>query len=167
MMGEKELRKEIKEMRAQVAELSEAIEKVTKPYQDVLGRMEELQDIARRYFSLLDLYQKYGDISPEMVVPGLKDPISKEIVKALFDKGDRNISQIAEAVKKRRGTASRRIVREKLEHLVEDGVVTAKVEGKTRRFRISDEVLEKWSQVLGLHKYEGQHGNKQNKKEGE
>ncbi len=166
-MGEEELLKEIKEMRAQVAQLSEAIDKVARPYQEVIGQLEELQDIARRYFSLLDLYQRYGDISPEIVVPGLKDPISKEIVKVLFDKGDRNISQIAEAIKQRRGSSSRRIVREKLEKLVEDGVVSATMEKKTKRFSISNEVLQKWSQVLGLHKYEGQPMISQNKKEGE
>ena len=166
-MGEEELRREIRQMRDQVAQLSEAIDKVTGPYHEVLGRMEELQEVARRYFSLLDLYQRYGGISPDIVVPGLRDPISREVVKVLFDKGDRNISQIAEAVRQRRGTASRRIVREKLERLVEDGVVTATKDGKTRWFSVSDEVVRKWSEVLGLHKYEGQPRSDQGKTEGE
>ncbi len=166
-MGEEELLKEIKEMRNQVAQLSKAVDKVARPYQEVIGQLEELQEIARRYFSLLDLYQRYGGISPEIVVPGLKDPISKEIVKVLFDKGDRNISQIAEAIKQRRGSSSRRIVREKLEKLVEEGVVSSTMDKKTRRFSISEEVLQKWSQVLGLHKYEGQPKNSRNKKEGD
>ena len=166
-MGEEELKDEIKELRNQIAILSEALEQVTKPYQQVLSQIEMLQDVARRYFGLLDLYQKYGEISPETVVPGLKDPISQEIVKTLFDKGDRNISQIAEQIKQRRGTASRRIVRERLEKLVEEGVVTMSTDSKTRRFSVSDEVLKKWSQVLGLHKYQGQHSQDKDKKEGE
>ena len=166
-MGEEDLKKEIKGLREQVSQLAEALEMATKPYQKVLSQMEELQGVARRYFGLLELYQRYGEISPEVIVPGLKDPISKEIVNILFDKGDRNISQIAEQMKQRRGTSSRRIVRERLEKLVEQGVVVVSSEGKQRRFSISEEVVQKWSQLLGLKKYEGQHSTDQGKKEGE
>src|SRR2546422_328811 len=90
------------------------------------------------------------------VLPGLKDPISKEIVKALFEKGDRNISQITEAVKARRGTASRRIVRDRLEAMERDGVVVASGPGKVRTFSVSQAVVDKWSQVLGLAKSQEQ-----------
>ncbi len=166
-MGEEELKDEIKELKDQISNLSEALERVTKPYQQVLGQIEVLQDVARRYFGLLDLYQKYGEISPDIIVPGLKDPISQEIVRVLFDKGDRNISQIADQIRQRRGSASRRIVRERLDRLVADGVVTVSSEGKQRRFSVSDEVVQKWSQVLGLHKYEGQPSQDKDKKEGE
>jgi len=166
-MGEEEIKNEIKELKDQIAVLSEALERVTKPYQQVIGQMEVLQDVARRYFSLLDLYQRYGEVSPEVIVPGLKDPISQQIVRILFDKGDRNISQIAEQMRQRRGSASRRIIRERLDKLVADGVVTASEEGKQRRFSVSDEVVQKWSQVLGLNKYDGQPSKDTGKKEGE
>lgn len=166
-MGEEELKEEIKGLREQVAQLAEALEVAAEPYQKVLSQLDELQGVARRYFGLLELYQRYGEISPEVIVPGLKDPISLEIVKILFDKGDRNISQIAEQMKQRRGSASRRIVRERLEKMVADGVVTVSSESKQRRFSISEEVVQKWSQMLGLHKYEGQPSSTQGKKEGE
>ncbi len=166
-MGEEELEKEIRGLKEQVAQLAEALEMATKPYQKVLRQMDELQGVARRYFGLLELYQKYGEISPEVIVPGLRDPISKEIINILFDKGDRNISQIADQMKQRRGSSSRRIVRERLEKLVEQGAVVVSSEGKQRRFSISDDVVQKWSQLLGLQKYEGQHSNDQGKKEGE
>jgi DNA-binding transcriptional ArsR family regulator len=166
-MGEEDLHDEIRELKVQIAQLSEALETAVKPYQKVLGQLEELQGVARRYFGLLELYQRYGEISPEVVIPGLKDPISQEIVKILFDKGDRNISQIAEQMRQRRGSASRRIVRERLDKLIEDGVVTVSTDGKQRRFSISDEVVKKWSQLLGLQKYEGQPSSIQGKKEGE
>ena len=165
-MGEEDLKDEIKELKNQIADLSQALEQVTKPYQQVLSQIEVLQEVARRYFNLLDLYQRYGGISPEIIVPGLKDPISQEIVRILFDKGDRNISQIAEQMRQRRGSASRRIVRERIDRLVADGVVTVSIEGKQRRFGVSDEVVQKWSQVLGLSKYEGQPIQNQGIKEG-
>jgi DNA-binding transcriptional ArsR family regulator len=151
-MGDEDLRKEIQDLRDQMEALNAAFERVAKPYGQLFDYLDRFQGIAKSYFRVLDLYQKFGSVSPEIVVPGLKDPISKEIVKALFEKGDRNISQVTDAVKARRGTASRRIVREKIESLVKDGVVVQSGEGKIRTFSIAPVVVEKWSQVLGLSK---------------
>ena len=155
-MGDQDLRKEIQELREQVEVLNAALDRVARPYGQLFEYLERFQGIAKSYFRVLDLYQKYGSVSPEVVVPGLKDPISKEILKALFEKGDRNISQITEAVKARRGTASRRIVRGKLESLVAQGTVVAEGDAKVRTFAIAPAVVEKWSQVLGLAKSEEQ-----------
>ena len=151
-MGDEDLRKEIQDLRDQMEALNAAFERVAKPYGQLFDYLDRFQGIAKSYFRVLDLYQKFGSVSPEIVVPGLKDPISREIVKALFEKGDRNISQVTDAVKARRGTASRRIVREKIESLVKDGVVVESGEGKIRTFSIAPAVVEKWSQVLGLSK---------------
>jgi len=151
-MGDEDLRKEIQELRDQMEALSAAFDRIAKPYGQLFEYLDRFQGIAKSYFRVLDLYQKYGEVSPEIVVPGLKDPISKEIVKALFEKGDRNVSQITDAVKSRRGTASRRIVREKLEALARDGVVLQGGHSKIRTFAIAPGVVEKWSQVLGLAK---------------
>jgi DNA-binding transcriptional ArsR family regulator len=151
-MGDEDLRKEIQDLRDQMQALNGALDRISKPYGQLFDYLDRFQGIARSYFRVLDLYQKFGAVSPEIVVPGLKDPISKEIVKALFEKGDRNVSQVTEAVKARRGTASRRIVREKLEALVRDGVVVESGGGKIRTFSIAPSVVEKWSQVLGLSK---------------
>lgn len=151
-MGDEDLRKEIQDLRDQMEALNAALDRISKPYGQLFDYLDRFQGIARSYFRVLDLYQKFGSVSPEIVVPGLKDPISKEVVKALFEKGDRNVSQVTEAVKARRGTASRRIVREKLEALVRDGVVVESGEGKIRTFSVAPAVVEKWSQVLGLSK---------------
>lgn len=151
-MGDEDLRKEIQELRDQMEALSAAFDRIAKPYGQLFEYLDRFQGIAKSYFRVLDLYQKYGEVSPEIVVPGLKDPISREIVKTLFERGDRNISQITDAVKARRGTASRRIVRERLEVLERDGVVVAATDGKVRTFSIADSVVERWSQVLGLAK---------------
>ncbi len=151
-MGDEDLRKEIKELRDQMEVLSAAFDRIAKPYGQLFDYLDRFQGIARSYFRVLDLYEKFGAVSPEIVIPGLKDPMSKEIVKALFERGDRNISQITDAVKARRGTASRRIVRDRLEALVADGTVVASGAGKIRTFAIAPAVVEKWSQVLGFAK---------------
>jgi len=151
-MGDQDLRKEIQELREQVEVLNAALDRVARPYGQLFEYLERFQGIAKSYFRVLELYQKYGAVSPEIVVPGLKDPIAREIVKALFEKGDRNVSQVTEAVKARRGTASRRIVRGKLDALLRDGVVVSEGTGKIRTFSIAPAVVEKWSQVIGLAK---------------
>jgi len=155
MAGE-DIRKDLKELREQIEALREALAAAAQPYAQLVASMERLQEIARGYFRLLDLYQRHGSISPDLVVPGLKDDISRHIVAALFERQDRNISQITDAVKGRRGTASRRIVRERLEDLQRQGIVVATPGSRTRTFRVAEEVAEKWSQVLGVPKYRDQ-----------
>ena len=152
-MAEGELGKDVKELRKQVEALREALNEVAEPYRELAGYIEQLQGITRGYFRLLDLYAKHGAVSPDLVVPGLKDDISKAILTVLFEKGDRNVSQITDSVKGKRGTASRRIVRERLHELVKQGVIIESAESRGHTYRVSEEVAAKWSQVLGLSKY--------------
>jgi len=116
-MVQDDLQKEIRELRSQIEALRTALSDVTRPYAELMAYVDRLQDASRGYFRILGLYTKYGTVSPDLVIPGLKDDISRHIVVALFDRPDRNISQITEAVKGKRGTASRRIVRERLDDL--------------------------------------------------
>jgi len=155
-MGQGELQHDVRELRKQVEALREALGKVTEPYREIASYLDKLQGLASGYFHLLDLYAKYGAVSPDLVIPGLKDDVSRHIVLALFDRPDRNISQITEAVKGKRGTASRRIVRERLENLQRQGIVVATSGSRIRTFRVAEEVAEKWSQVLGVPKYRDQ-----------
>lgn len=152
-MAKGDLHQDVRELRKQVEALREALAKVAEPYREIAGYMEQLQMITRGYFRLLDLYAKHGSVSPDLVVPGLKDDISKAILTALFEKGDRNVSQITESVKGKRGTASRRIVRERLQELVQRGVVVAAEDSRGHTYRVSENVAAKWSEVLGLSIY--------------
>src|SRR2546421_7732060 len=155
-MTQDALRKEIRELRAQIEALRTALSDVTRPYAELMAYVDRLQDVSRSYFRVLELFTKYGKVSPDLVIPGLKDDISRHIVVALFDRPDRNISQITEAVKGKRGTASRRIVRERLDELQRQGIVVATPGSRTRTFRVAEAVAEKWSQVLGVSKYRDQ-----------
>ncbi len=158
-MAEEDVRRDLRELRKQVEALREALAKVAEPYAQVAGYLERLQSLSRGYVRLLELVERHGAVSPDLAVPGLKDDISRHIVSALLDKGDRNISQITDAVKARRGTASRRIVRERLEGLVGQGVVVADDGSKGRTFRVAEAVRDRWSQVLGFPKYGDRPGN--------
>src|SRR3989454_7397648 len=146
-MTQDDLQKEIRELRSQIEALRSALSDVTRPYTELMAYVGRLQDVSRDYFRILDLYAKYGKVSPDLVIPGLKDDISRHIVVALFDRPDRNISQITEAVKRKRGTASRRIVRERLEGPEPQGIVLATPGSPTRTFPVAAAVADKRTQT--------------------
>ncbi|MFQ5919978.1 MAG: hypothetical protein ACE5I4_08065 [Thermoplasmata archaeon] len=141
---------QLEDLASKIEQLEGAINLLRKPYGELLGHLDRLQEIARSYFRLLDLLERYGSLSPDMAIPELKDPISRDIVKVLFEKGGRNISQITEAVRKLRGKASRRIVRERLQGLESKGVVVATTQSRGKVYDVSDETVRRWSKVLGL-----------------
>ena len=74
------------------------------------------------------------------------DDISRHIIEALAEGGPMNISELTRAVRARRGRASRRTIRERLEELLEQDLVV-EVEGFGRKFdlpaRPSDQSLAK------------------------
>lgn len=131
-------------------QLERAMDRLSEPYGQLVGYLGRLQEISRSYFRLLDLLQRYGSVSPDMALPEVKDPISREIVNVLFERGGRNISQITEALRARRGTASRRIVRDRLKQLQERGVVTPSSGSRGTAYDVTEEAVRRWSKVLGL-----------------
>src|SRR3970282_757566 len=98
-MAQDDLRKEVRALRAQIEALRTALSDVARPYTELMAYVERLQDVSRGDFRILGLYAKYGKVSPDLVIPGLKDDISRHIVVALFDRPDRNISHITDADK--------------------------------------------------------------------
>jgi len=69
--------------------------------------------------------------------PDLKyDSISKSIIIALDRKKRLNISQLTEQVRKERGSASRRIVRERVDKLIESGIIAEVDSGYGRQLEL-------------------------------
>ena len=66
-----------------------------------------------------------------------KDELSQTIIGILAGKGPLNISQVTRAVRAVKGKASRRIVRERLKRLEEQGVVHL-TEGWGRRYEVAE-----------------------------
>ncbi|MFQ6012902.1 MAG: hypothetical protein ACE5LS_04590 [Thermoplasmata archaeon] len=148
---EEEREKEkLEDLASKIARLEGTVDRLREPYGELLDHLKRLQEIARSYFRLLDLLQRYGSVSPEMAIPALKDPIARDIVKVLFEKSGRNISQVTEGVRKLRGKASRRIVRERLQTLEAEGIVVAVAKSRGRVYDVSDETIRRWASVLGL-----------------
>jgi DNA-binding transcriptional ArsR family regulator len=67
----------------------------------------------------------------------LKDEIAKEIILDLARKGPRNISQLTRDLREDRGTASRRIVAERVQRLIECGVIRESQKGAGRRLELA------------------------------
>ncbi|MBE0517663.1 MAG: transcriptional regulator [Thermoplasmata archaeon] len=149
-MAEDELKEQIASLSEKMESLEESMRMVAGPYSQLLEYIERFQKISSSYFRLIDLYQRYGEISPDLLVPGVKDSISKEVVKILFEKDGQNISQITEKLKDRRGSSSRRIVRERLKMLEERGVVTAKGSSRAKTYWLTEEYVKKWYELLGV-----------------
>ncbi len=94
--------KRIEELSKRIGNLEESVRDVTRPYSEIVGQLSQFQDIVQKYFRLLDLYQRHGVISIDVILPEVKDPISKEIMRALMDRPGMNISQVTEDIRKRK-----------------------------------------------------------------
>lgn len=149
-MGDEEEGVDLADLAAKIERLERAVDRLRKPYAQLVGYLDRLQAIARSYFRLLELLNRYGALSPDMAIPGLKDPISRDIVRILFERGDRNITQVTEALRARRGSASRQIVRERLRDLEEGGILVSERTSRGRTYAVSEETVRRWSQILGL-----------------
>jgi len=148
---------EDKQLAKRIAELEESISRIREGYGEFGQYMGVLREISARYFRLMELYSKHGGISADMAVPEIKDPISKEIIRILVDRSDKgdsglNLSDITRELKMRRGTASRRIVRDRVKGLVERGIVKRTSQGKQPSYTISEELIDRWYDLLGLGK---------------
>ena len=154
--GEEEkeaLQKEVRQLGEKVQELEAALVRATRPIGDMMEQLEGMRSLAGNYYRLLELYSRKGAISPEAVLPEVKDPISVEIVRVLFDRSDINVSELTDLLRERRGSASRTVVRERLQAMMEDGIVVRDAgPGGVAVYRISEEVTDRWYRMLGLRR---------------
>jgi len=142
----------IDELSERIANLEAALRQVTRPYIELVDQLGQFQRIVQKYFRLLDLYQRHGIIAIDVILPQLRDPISKEIMRILLELPGQNISQVAEELRVRTGSSSRRIVRGRLDELVKEGLIVEERGKKSSSFRVSETVIKKWTEVIGLTK---------------
>jgi DNA-binding transcriptional ArsR family regulator len=140
---EKDLKKEIKDLNKRISELEKMLSSLMQPLRNV-------SKTTQNYLRLTGLLLDHGGLTPDLILPEIKDPISKEIVRVLMDKSEQNISQITELVRNKRGTASRRIIRERLKELEEKNIINKHLKGKLNVYFLSEDVIKKWSQILGF-----------------
>ena len=142
-MESSELSKELKALNQRIDELETILKKIVEPFQ-------EMRKSTTNYFRIVGLLLEHGGLTPDTLFSEIKDPIEKTIIQVLAQKRELNISQITENVRSRRGTASRRIIREKLRNLEKEHMIESHQQGSRVLYCLTDEVIKKWSQVLGL-----------------
>jgi len=140
----KDLAREIKELNKRISELEKMLSVLIKPFQDV-------RRTTNNYMKLTGLLLDHGGLTPDLILPEVKDPISKEIVRVLMNRSEQNISQITELIRSKRGTASRRIIRKKIQELTEKNIIQNHQKGSTYVYSLAAEVIKKWSQMLGFN----------------
>ncbi len=93
------------------------------------------------YKSLLRAYASIlGSVARvERLAQLVTDDIDKNIIRALATKGPLNISQLTEEVRKLRGSASRRIISERLKVLEKRGLVE-RVNGRGKVYRVKPSI---------------------------
>ena len=142
---EKDLTDEIKELNKRISELEKMLSVLMKPFTDIRKTTES-------YMRLAGLLLDHGGLTPDLILPELKDPISKDIVRVLLERPEQNVSQITDLVKSRRGTASRRIIREKLLDCEKKNIIQKQQRRSRLAYSLTAEVIKKWTQLLGLTK---------------
>jgi predicted transcriptional regulator len=140
----KDLADEVKKLNKRISELEKMLSILTKPLQNV-GKTTQ------NYLRITSLLIEHGGLTPDLILPEIKDNISREIVRVLLERKDQNISQITELVRSKRGTASRRIIRERIQYLEEKDIVKKYQKGSRYVYSLTDKVIKKWSQMLGFN----------------
>jgi len=98
--------------------------------------------IIEMYRSLLRAYASVlGSVARvERMAQLVSSDLDRSIIRVLANSGPMNISQVTEEVKRLRGSASRRIIAERLRRLAKKGIVErVKGKGKVYRLRYPEE----------------------------
>lgn len=130
------MEKKINELMQQVNSLKEQGQDID----NILNLLQVVVNTLQLSQAPFSVYRKTKSLTQKIVEknPFLKyDEISRVIIKALERKGSMNLSQLTEAVRKERGTASRRIIRERVDKLLSKGLLIEDDEGFGRRIKIN------------------------------
>jgi DNA-binding HxlR family transcriptional regulator len=137
------LEQEVKELNKRISELEKMLSVLIEP-------LRQVSRTTQNYMRITGLLLDQGGITPDMILPELKDTISREIVRVLLDRSDQNISQITDLVRSKRGTASRRIIRERVKDLEKKGIIQKNLKGSRYVYGLTEKVIKKWSKMIGF-----------------
>jgi DNA-binding transcriptional ArsR family regulator len=137
------LEQEVKELNKRISELEKMLSVLIEP-------LRQVSRTTQNYMRITGLLLDQGGITPDMILPEVKDTISREIVRVLLDRSEQNISQITDLVRSKRGTASRRIIRERIKDLEEKGIIQRKLKGSRYVYGLTEQVIKKWSKMIGF-----------------
>lgn len=135
--------KTIEELKDELQSVSQRLDRIEQVLSEILPQLKEFSKSAqvlrkgfRFYESMLGAIEKLKSISYiEDEYPELKtDKIAMEIIKALDKHGSLNISQITRYVRMERGSASRRIIRERIKKLLSMSIIEVAYEDEKAKY---------------------------------
>jgi DNA-binding transcriptional ArsR family regulator len=87
---------------------------------------------------ITDIFKRMKKAFRDLVSLGVRDDITRSLISVLASKGELNVSELVRELRRIRGTASRRIVYDRLRLLEESGIVISVKRGNRRYVRLSE-----------------------------
>ncbi|MCE4613941.1 MAG: helix-turn-helix domain-containing protein [Desulfurococcales archaeon] len=87
---------------------------------------------------LVDVFKRMKKAYRDLIDIGIRDDITKSMISIIASKGELNVSELEREVRRLRGTASRRIIYERLKTLESAGIVISVKRGNRRYVKLSE-----------------------------
>lgn len=127
-----------------ISELENKIEEMSPELKNASGSLNMTLAILRTFQEVTNVATIFSPskwllrLKPDLTL----DPIERAIVDVLTREGGKNISQLTAAVRIERGSASRRIIREKVDNLIRNDIVEEADEGHGRVVKMKIDMKE-------------------------
>ena len=130
----RDIKKILKRISSKLMELEEKLSSQPDLSSDIGGNSVRLfRRLIELYYMIID-YVDRGEKIYEMVEG---DDIKVWIIKTLYQYGEMNILQLTNAIRKKRGKGSRRIVAKKLEELEKKNIVRKRIVGREKIYYLN------------------------------
>lgn len=126
------------------------IESILSEHLSFRSMFGDYDQIVRSYFRLVNIFLRYGKITPSVLIGEKMDSISESILEILFNLEKANITQLTDELRKERGAASRTTVRKKIGEMEEKSWIelTGDPDGS---YRISETLIKEWLKMVGMN----------------
>lgn len=127
-----------------IANLEEKIDSISPELSSATGSLNMTLSILRTFQEVTNVATIFSPskwlmrLRPEITL----DPIERAIIDVLTREGPKNISQLTAAVRRERGSASRRIIREKVNQMIKQNIVEEIDEGYGRVVKMAIDLKE-------------------------
>ncbi|MBD3192432.1 MAG: hypothetical protein GF308_17465 [Candidatus Heimdallarchaeota archaeon] len=127
-----------------IANLEEKIDGISPELSSATGSLNMTLSILRTFQEVTNVATIFSPskwlmrLRPEISL----DPIERAIIDVLTREGSKNISQLTAAVRRERGSASRRIIREKVNQMIKQNIVEEVDEGYGRVVKMAIDLKE-------------------------
>ncbi|MEB3755485.1 MAG: winged helix-turn-helix domain-containing protein [Desulfurococcales archaeon] len=84
------------------------------------------------------VFKRMKNAYQDLIRIGIKDEITRSIISILASKGESHVSELEREVRRIRGTASRRIIYDRLKLLEKTGIISSVKRGNRRYVKLSE-----------------------------